>query len=337
MKALRRIRDAYRRNEIGTVVVGLITLLVIAFLWPYIVIVIPAGSAGVVWSGITGTRQSVVAGEGLHLMPPWQSISIYNLRYQTADSEVTILTKDGLEVTINLTTRYRPIHRQLMTLHQEVGPEYVTTIVLPEVGTAVREVAGEFEPEQFYNTGIAALQTGVIDAARERVRTRFVEVDDVFIRSIVMPRTVAAAIQHKIEQEQQSLTMTHRLEFERQEAIRKQIEAEGIRNFQATISTGLTNQYLRYKGIEATLELAQSPNAKIIVMDGGPNGNGLPLVLNGEGMLQGGAQPVDLPAGVQPLNTSPRVRTTPPPGAAPKPAPGVPQQPQPNQPPKPIR
>jgi len=313
MRFLRRIRDAYRRHEIATVVSVLITLLVLVLVWPYFVTVIPAGSAGVIWSGISGTKQDVIVAEGIHVTLPWQSISIYNLRFQTIDSEITILTKDGLEVTVNVTTRYRPIPRELMTLHQEVGPQYPQTIVSPEVSTAVRVVAGQYEPEQFYNEGIASLQERVVDVARERVRTRFVDVDDVFIRSIVMPRSVALAIQRKIEQEQQSLTMTHRIEFERQEAIRKRTEAEGIRDFQALISAGLTNQFLRYKGIEATQQLATSPNAKIIVMDS----KGLPLVLNADSMPPGGAQPVPLPPGSA-LNATPFA-----PSSAPAPKPVV--------------
>jgi regulator of protease activity HflC (stomatin/prohibitin superfamily) len=257
MRFLRRIQGAYRRHEVGTIVSILIALLLIVLVWPYFVTVIPAGSAGVIWSGISGTRQNVIVAEGIHITLPWESIAIYDLRFQTIDSEITILSKDGLEVTVNVTTRYRPIPRELMTLHSEVGPQYAQTIVSPEVSTAVRVVAGQYEPEQFYNEGIASLQERVVDVARERVRTRFVDVDDVFIRSIVMPRTVAAAIQRKIEQEQQSLTMSHRIEAERQEAVRKRVEGEGIRDFQALISSGLTNQFLRYKGIEATLQLAQ--------------------------------------------------------------------------------
>ena len=326
MKIWRRFQDAYRRNEIGFVVTGLLLLLLLGFLWPYIVTVIPAGSAGVIWSRFTGTQLQVVAGEGIHVTPPWQTITVYELRYQTIDMEVTILTKDGLEIVVNATTRFRPIYRQLMTLHQEVGPDYPSTIVTPEVTTAVRVIAGQFEPEQFYNLGISALQEQVVEVARERVRTRFVEVDDVFIRSIVMPRAVAAAIQRKIESEQLALTMAHRIEAERQEVTRKQIEAEGIRAFQTIISNGLTNQYLRYKGIEATLQLAQSPNSKIIVIDGGPNG--LPLVLNAEGMPQGGAEPVTLPPGVT-LNATPRAPPPPSvPNAVPKP-PGVAPSPKP--------
>lgn len=330
MRVLRRIRDAYRRHEIGTVVTVLLVLLLIVFLWPYIVTIVPAGSAGVIWSGISGTKPRVIVGEGLHVTAPWQRISIYNLRFQTVDSEVTILTTDGLETVINITTRYRPIPRELTTLHQEVGVDYAKTIVAPEVSTAVRVIAGRFEPEHFYGEGIGTLQERVVDVARERVRTRFVEVDDVFIRSVVMPRTVAAAIQRKIEQEQASLTMAHRLEVERQEAVRKRIEAEGIRDFQAVISAGLTNQYLRYKGIEATLQLSQSPNAKIIVIDG----NGLPLVLNAESLPPGGAQPIALPPG-SPLNATPGAPTSPVLVTPPPPPPaGTAQKPPPAQSPK---
>lgn len=303
MKALwQRVRDWFRRHEIGVVVSSLLLLLALVFLWPYFVTIIPAGAAGVVYSRITGTQMLIVAGEGVHITPPWHAITVYELRYQTVDTEVTILTKDGLEVVVNSTARFRPIYRQLTTLHQEVGPRYPETIVVPEVSTAVRIVSGQFEPEQFYAEGINLMQEAVIKVARERVRTRFVEIDDVFIRSIVMPRVVAEAIQRKIEQEQRALMMQHRIEFERHEVTRKQIEAQGVRDFQAIISAGLTNQFLRYKGIEATLELAKSPNSKIIVMDGGPNG--LPLVLNAEGMPMGGAQPVALPPGSA-LNTSP--------------------------------
>ena len=287
MRLLRRIRDNVRRNEITLVVSALIVLLLLAFFWPYFITVVPAGSAGVVWSRIVGTRTHFVAGEGLHVRAPWSIVTIYDLRYQTIDSDFTVLTQDGLEIEVRVTTRYRPIERELTNLHQRVGPEYVKTIVVPEVGTAVRLVAGQFQPEQFYSVGLTQLQERVVEVSRERVRSRYVEVDDVFIRSIVMPRIVAEAIQRKIEQEQASLTMAHRLDRERQEADRKRIEAEGIRDFQTTIAGSLTNQYLRYKGIEATLHLAQSPNAKIVVVGSGPGG--LPLIFNAESLGPGGA------------------------------------------------
>ena len=66
---------------------------------------------------------------------------------------------------------------------------------------------------------------------------------------------------------------------ERQEAQRKQIEAEGIAKYQSIVRQGLTPEYLQYKGIEATMELAKSQNAKMVII-GNPK-NGLPMVLQG--------------------------------------------------------
>jgi regulator of protease activity HflC (stomatin/prohibitin superfamily) len=67
------------------------------------------------------------------------------------------------------------------------------------------------------------------------------------------------------------------LEKERQEAERKRIEAQGIQDFQRIISQGLSEQLLRWKGIETTRALADSPNSKTIIIGGR---DGLPLILN---------------------------------------------------------
>ena len=209
---MRRIRNWFRQHEIGTVVSALVVLVLVAFFWPYFVTIVPAGSAGVIWSRISQTRSYVVAGEGLHVVPPWQIVTIYDLRYQTIESEFTVLAKDGLDVQRARHTRYRPSERELTTCTRKSAPSTAHTIVEPEVGTAVRVVAGQFEPEQFYSAGLMQMQERVIEVARERVRTRYVDVDDVFIRNIVMPKIVSEAIQRKIQQEQAALTMLHLLE-----------------------------------------------------------------------------------------------------------------------------
>jgi hypothetical protein len=120
--------------------------------------------------------------------------------------------------------------------------------------------------------------------ARRRVRNRFVLIDDILVRTIVLPPTVSNAIQRKLEQEQMALEMQFRLSRERQEADRKRIEATGLRDYQETIASTLSNQLLEFKGIEATLELAKSNNAKIVVVGGGRNG--LPLILNADTFAQ---------------------------------------------------
>jgi regulator of protease activity HflC (stomatin/prohibitin superfamily) len=58
------------------------------------------------------------------------------------------------------------------------------------------------------------------------------------------------------------------LQQERLEADRKIIEAQGTRDAQKILSEGLTENIIQVRSIEAFLELAKSPNSKIIITDG---------------------------------------------------------------------
>jgi len=64
------------------------------------------------------------------------------------------------------------------------------------------------------------------------------------------------------------------------EVIRKEIEANGIAKFQKIVNQTITPQLLKWKGVEATQEIAKSSNSKVIVIG---NGDGdLPIILGGQ-------------------------------------------------------
>ena len=102
-------------------------------------------------------------------------------------------------------------------------------------------------------------------------------IDDLMVSAVVLPPLIRAAIDHKLEQQQIMEAYDFRLARERKEAERKQIEAQGIRAFQDTVARNITPGYLRLRGVEATRALAESPNAKIIIIGGH---DGLPVILN---------------------------------------------------------
>ena len=56
------------------------------------------------------------------------------------------------------------------------------------------------------------------------------------------------------------------LQKERQEADRKRVEAQGIADYQHIISESLSDKQLQYESIKAQLEIAKSPNTKVIIM-----------------------------------------------------------------------
>ncbi|MGB5107491.1 MAG: prohibitin family protein, partial [Candidatus Zixiibacteriota bacterium] len=85
------------------------------------------------------------------------------------------------------------------------------------------------------------------------------------------------AINEKLASQQEAQRMEFILQKEQQEAERKRIEAQGIADFQKIVSAGINDKLLEWKGIETTEKLAQSPNAKIVII--GNSKNGLPLIL----------------------------------------------------------
>lgn len=276
----RGFTDWWARHELKLTICILLLLFVIAYFWSSIVVPVNAGERGVYFSRFLGTRLDHVHLEGIHLILPWDNMAIYNVRLQAVDRKFLVLTKDGLEVTVNATIRYRPDEKLVGYLHSKVGPGYLETVVIPEVESGVRAVISRYSPDDLYQRSFLSIQEQIVEHSHTEIQERYVHLDDVLVKSIILPRPVAEAIQRKLAWEQAVLEMEHRLNREELEAQRKKIEAGGIHDFQTIIAAGLSTQYLRYKGIEATLELSKSPNAKVIVVGSGPGG--LPLIFNAD-------------------------------------------------------
>ncbi|HYH08460.1 MAG TPA: prohibitin family protein [Thermoanaerobaculia bacterium] len=115
----------------------------------------------------------------------------------------------------------------------------------------------------------------VIETALEQVSRTYVVVDDVVLLRATLPKRVEEAIEKKIEHKQAAEAQTYRLQAALAEIELKRREAAA----NTLLAASLNENLLRYRGIEATKELAQSHNSKIIVF--GNNATGLPLVLGG--------------------------------------------------------
>ena len=146
-----------------------------------------------------------------------------------------------------------------------------------------------------------------------------IDVYNTLLHEIKLPATVVAAINRKAEQHYVAQEFVYRVEREKRESERKRIEAEGIRDFQQIVSQGISDSYLRLRGIEATLELAKSNNSKVVIVGSGRDG--LPIIL---GNVDGPAAPSAGGAGsnrVRPAAT--QVARPAEPGSDPSALPGV--------------
>ena len=300
---------------LSSISIGLMVLLLAAIVfWPYIVITVPSGHVGVLWKRINGFdfycwcfvgRGTVlnpreIREEGLHLIFPWDRLYLYNLRLQTETQTVQAISKDGVSVNAQISVRFQLQHQSVGVLHKFIGPNYLASIVIPEIGSEAREIISRYTAQQVYTSrqkiqqeirngaqlSVAGhLNMLVQPEAMEQPDTHYyndflqssLRFLDTLVLNIELPPAIVAAINRQTEQFYQIQEFKFRVEREAQESKRKQIEANGIAAFQKTVSQGISDSYLRWRGIEATLALAQSHNAKIVVI--GTGKDGLPIIL----------------------------------------------------------
>ena len=256
----------------------LILLLLVAYLWNHIFITINAGEGGVLYRRFSGgTVTDMVYPEGYHIIAPYNVMTIYNVRYQTHAHKMYALTKKGLKIQLALTIRYKPEYNLLGLLHKTVGPDYLNKVVVPEVEAVLRTLVGDFEAEEVYSTKRAIVQK-IVNASLNQVSQRFVKIDDVMITEVDLPTYIEKAIEMKLEQKQLAEAYEYKLQKERKEAERKRIEAKGIQDYNDIVNASLSDNILTWKGVNATLELSKSENAKVIVIGSGKQG--LPIILD---------------------------------------------------------
>ncbi|MGJ4928867.1 prohibitin family protein [Bradyrhizobium sp. HKCCYLS2038] len=242
--------------------------------------------------------------EGLHFVWPWDRLFLYDLRLQSATQTYNAISKDGVSIAATINVRFQLKHNSLPQLHKFIGPEYMDLVVRPELGSRAREVIAQYSAEEVYSTAREAIKTTIRSSGQAKVDAQLnrlvqpetvhrsqlpdnvplapalndaIDIVDVLVLEIVLPEAVMSAINRKIEQYYVAQEYEYRVIRETRESERKRIEATGIRDFQQIVSQGISDSYLRWRGIEATLQLAQSHNAKTVII--GSNKDGLPIIL----------------------------------------------------------
>jgi regulator of protease activity HflC (stomatin/prohibitin superfamily) len=316
------------RHLPGLAFVVLVGLLIVVVLWPYVVITVGSGNVGVLWKRFNGLdlycwcwvgRGTVLdprelREEGLHIIWPWDKLYLYNLRLQSTQQTYNAISKDGVSVKAQISVRYQLLHNSVAVLHKFIGPDFLTSVVNPEIGSQARQVIAQYTAEEVY-TSREQIQKQIRDGTQKSLSANLnklvqpeameqpdpkhyndflqdaIQILDTLVQTIDLPPDIVAAINRQTEQYYMIQEYKFRVEREAQETKRKQVEADGIAAFQKTVSQGISESYLRWRGIEATLLLAQSPNAKIVVI--GTGKDGLPIIL-------GNADAPTVPPGGQP-------------------------------------
>jgi prohibitin 2 len=343
-------------NLVGLSITLMALLLLGIVLWPYMIINVPSGHVGVLWYRFLGFEPNCwcflgrgtvlnpreLKEEGLHIIAPWNRMFIYDLRLQSRPEIYHAISKDGVNVTAEINVRYQLLHDSIGVLHKFVGPDYFETILGPEIGSQARAVISRYTAQQVYTTR-EQIESEIRDSAQRTLAAKLNQIVqpaamenqdpqhytdfltssililDTLVLGIDLPPPIVEAINRQTEQFYMIQEYKYRVQREAEESQRKMIEANGIAAFQRTVSQGISDSYLRWQGINATLALAQSPNTKIVIIGSGKDG--LPIILGnletpGAGAAPqpgagGGTPPAAVPPAGQPSGPPPKTSVMP--------------------------
>ncbi|HYL93198.1 MAG TPA: prohibitin family protein [Alphaproteobacteria bacterium] len=257
-------------------VVALVIVFVIGLLLFMSMAYVPPGHVGVLVYFGRVTGETLPA--GTHFVSPFKINHVFSVRTQTQEEHTSTPSSEGLNLEIDTSLIYHLDQSRAADVYSSLGPDYARTIIDPNLRSTIRDTTAGHSANTLYSSQRKQVEDEIKAGLKATLEPRGIMVENVLLRDIQLPHALKASIETKQQAEQESLAMNFRLQKERQEADRKRIEAQGIHDFQAIVSQGISAQLLAWKGIEATETLAKSPNSKIIII--GNSKNGLPLVLS---------------------------------------------------------
>ena len=262
------------------IVMGIIGVIFLLILSSSTFITIQPGEKGVIFRKFsTGLDKDNIYSAGFYVIAPWNEMHIYDVKEQKVDETMGVLDKNGLSINVDISVRFNPVFDKIGYLHEKFGTNYVAKLVIPEVRSSVRKVMGRFTAEEIYSTKRNEVENTIIEETKAVLISESNNIDmrALLMRSIDLPPQIKQAIENKLTQEQEALAYQFKLDKETSEAERKRRAALGEAKANEIINNSLTPELLKMRGIEATLELAKSPNAKIVIV--GSAKDGLPLIL----------------------------------------------------------
>ncbi|MGA8264505.1 MAG: prohibitin family protein [Ignavibacteriaceae bacterium] len=239
--------------------------------------IVPAGHVGVI--DFFGNVSDNTLYPGVNFVNPMANVVKFDARTQELKETMSVPSKEGLSIDLELSLLFSLSFENANKIYKTVGEDYVERIIVPQFRSVVRGVTAQYDAKALYTAEREQLSKQIETDLSKLVGPRGINIESTPMRQITLPPGLTSSIEEKLKADQDSQRMQFVLLKEKQEAERKRIEAQGIADFQTIVSKGISDQLLKWKGIEATEKLAGSQNTKIVVIGAGKDG--LPLILGG--------------------------------------------------------
>ena len=271
----RNAKKRFQKSETTFAMAGFVIALFIALLQCFTMI--PAGHTGVI--DFLGYVSDNTLKPGVSLVNPMANVEKMSIKTQELKEMMNVPSKEGLSVELEISLLFKLNSEKANEIYKTVGPNYADIILVPQFRSVVRGVTARYEAKALYTASREKLAGEIVDELTKLVDPRGITIEQAPLRQIILPPRLTQSIEEKLQAEQESQRMAFILKKEEQEADRKRIEAKGIADFQEIVSKGISEQLLKWKGIEATEKLAGSQNSKVVIIGSGKDG--LPIILGG--------------------------------------------------------
>ncbi len=262
------------------IILGIIAVAFIVFVRSTFIFLDPT-ERGIVWKKYVNKLdvENVRPG-GLNIIAPWNELITFDVAEQQIEETMDVLSVDALSINLDVSVRFRPKEQEIGYLYQSFKKDYVSRLIIPELRSAVRKIIGQYTPQELYATKRQEIESAIIQSTYSILDSNHVELVTILFRSIKLPESIKKSIEDKLAAEQESQKREYLQQIAEKDAAIRITEAKGKAEANRILSASLTDKILQEKGIQATQELANSPNSKIVVIGGG--NDGLPLILNSE-------------------------------------------------------
>ncbi|MFH1194126.1 MAG: prohibitin family protein [bacterium] len=275
MVSLNMKKSGRKREGLVATIVTVIAIIV-ALLNTFTII--PAGTVGVV--DFLGVVSDNTLKPGVNIVNPMARIEKFSIKTQELKETMTVPSQEGLSVELEISLLYKLNSDKANQIYKSVGSNYGEIILTPQFRSVVRGVTARYEAKALYTASRSKLESEILGELKNLVGPRGITIETAALRQIVLPPRLTQSIEEKLQAEQESQRMAFVLKKEEQEADRKRIEAKGIADFQDIVTRGISENLLKWKGIEATEKLAQSQNSKVVIIGSGKDG--LPVILGND-------------------------------------------------------
>ncbi|PZV27012.1 MAG: membrane protease subunit, stomatin/prohibitin [Snowella sp.] len=240
-------------------------------------VVIPTGEVGVIET--LGKVSATTLNPGIHFLNPFTEVVTFSTRIQDLKETVDSTSKEGLNFKIDVSLQYRLDPLKAGEVFQKIGdPSQEKEIITSRFRSFIRQITANYTLTEIYGEKRSLISQSLQQAMITQLKPLGFIVEETLLRNIVLPENIQAAIQEKVAMEQETQKIALEVIKAKKESERKIVEARGTADAQKILSEGLTDKIIQLKAIEATQELAKSPNSKVIIFGGGKDK--LPLILS---------------------------------------------------------